>query len=216
MRYRKTACRPISSRPRSCARSRSWSSAPTRSKVMAQEWSQAVAVQGLSSPDDMVAQFESVSVADVDRVLRTYLDNQRAVAAYAVPKNAGAASSGGEHGEREQRDSADVARAVTAMGAARARARCRCREQTLAPADMTLLQRHSLDRSARTHHAHGRRRAARFSTTRSVQEPAGSRGRRRHRRGAAAVRHDDLRSRRAPNASSTTSRPRRRPGRSSA
>ena len=62
----------------------------------AQEWSQAIAVQRLSSPDDMVAKFESVSVADVNRVLRTYLDNQRAVVAYAVPKNAGAASTGGE------------------------------------------------------------------------------------------------------------------------
>lgn len=58
-------------------------------------WSQAVAVQGLSSPDDMAAAFAHVTTADVNRVLRTYLNNTTAVAAYAVPKSAGAASSGG-------------------------------------------------------------------------------------------------------------------------
>lgn len=62
---------------------------------LAFEWSQAVAVQHLTSPNDMIAQFNRVTVADVDRVLRQYLDNARAVVAYAVPKNAGAASSGG-------------------------------------------------------------------------------------------------------------------------
>jgi zinc protease len=64
---------------------------------LASEWSEALAVQGLHSPDDMIAQFQKVTPADVDRVLRTYLDNSRVVAAYAVPRNAGAArpSSGG-------------------------------------------------------------------------------------------------------------------------
>jgi len=62
---------------------------------LALEWSQAVAVQGLTSPDAMVAQYQRVSVADVDRVLRSYLDNQRVVVAYAVPQNAGAARPSG-------------------------------------------------------------------------------------------------------------------------
>ncbi|HUN30304.1 MAG TPA: pitrilysin family protein [Alphaproteobacteria bacterium] len=59
------------------------------------QWSQAVAVQGLSSPDAMESAFERVTTADVNRVLRTYLDNSRVVAAYAVPKNSGAMSAGG-------------------------------------------------------------------------------------------------------------------------
>ncbi|HEX8806096.1 MAG TPA: insulinase family protein, partial [Candidatus Aquilonibacter sp.] len=59
------------------------------------DWSQAVAVQGLSSPDDMEAAFNRVTTADVNRVLRTYVNNNTAIAAYAVPKNAGAATSGG-------------------------------------------------------------------------------------------------------------------------
>ncbi|MBV8118080.1 MAG: insulinase family protein, partial [Candidatus Eremiobacteraeota bacterium] len=61
---------------------------------LAGEWSQAVAVQGLQSPDDMIAEYERVTTADVDRVLRTYIDNARVVTAYAVPKNSGAVSSG--------------------------------------------------------------------------------------------------------------------------
>jgi zinc protease len=62
---------------------------------LAFQWSQAVAVQGLSSPDSMERAFTNVTTADVDRVLRTYLNNQRVVAAYAVPKNAGTMNAGG-------------------------------------------------------------------------------------------------------------------------
>lgn len=56
---------------------------------LASEWSDAVAVQGLSSPDAMIARYQRVTAADVNRVLRTYLDNAHAVVAYAVPKNSG-------------------------------------------------------------------------------------------------------------------------------
>ncbi|HTA40114.1 MAG TPA: pitrilysin family protein [Candidatus Acidoferrales bacterium] len=62
---------------------------------LANQWSQAVAVQGVASPDSMKAQFAKVTAADVNRVLRTYLDNSKVIAAYAVPKNSGATSSGG-------------------------------------------------------------------------------------------------------------------------
>ncbi|HEY1654423.1 MAG TPA: pitrilysin family protein [Candidatus Tumulicola sp.] len=62
---------------------------------LAGEWSQAVAVQGLRSPDAMVAHFDGVTVGDVNRVLRQYVNNSTVVAAYAVPKNSGATNSGG-------------------------------------------------------------------------------------------------------------------------
>jgi zinc protease len=62
---------------------------------LAFQWSQAVAVQNLASPDAMKAQFTKVTTADVNRVLRTYLDNSKVIAAYAVPKNSGATNSGG-------------------------------------------------------------------------------------------------------------------------
>ena len=60
---------------------------------LAGEWSDAVAVEGLNAPDDAIAEFNRVTVADVNRVLRTYLKNSTAVAAYAVPQSAGGATS---------------------------------------------------------------------------------------------------------------------------
>lgn len=59
------------------------------------QWSQAVAVQRLSSPEAMENAFANVTTADVNRVLRAYVDNDRVVAAYAVPKNSGAIGGGG-------------------------------------------------------------------------------------------------------------------------
>lgn len=62
---------------------------------LAFEWSQALAVQNLSSPDDMIAAYKRVTVADVNRVLRRYLTDDKVIAAYAVPKNLGKMSLGG-------------------------------------------------------------------------------------------------------------------------
>ncbi|MBV8531024.1 MAG: insulinase family protein, partial [Candidatus Eremiobacteraeota bacterium] len=56
------------------------------------QWSEAVAVQGLSSPDDILAAIRKVSVADVNRVLRTYIVPQHEMVGIAAPKNAGAAT----------------------------------------------------------------------------------------------------------------------------
>ncbi len=104
---------------------------------LAEEWSDAVAVQGLTSPDEMVARFEKVTTADVNRVLRTYVDNSRAVVAYAVPKNAGTASSGGPMAKE------DVAVPPTThqplpSWAQRVLDRLAVPEQTLNPVDMRL------------------------------------------------------------------------------
>ena len=48
---------------------------------LAQLWSQALAVEGRDSPDDDLAALAAVSVADVDRVAKQYLDNDAAVVA---------------------------------------------------------------------------------------------------------------------------------------
>ena len=61
---------------------------------LASEWSDAVAVQGLSSPDDMIAAYKRVTAADVDRLFRSNLGSTQTVVAYAVPKNLGKASAG--------------------------------------------------------------------------------------------------------------------------
>jgi zinc protease len=52
-------------------------------------WSEAVAVYGLESPDDDLANIEKVTVADVNRIARQYLDLDRAVVAVLTPQGAG-------------------------------------------------------------------------------------------------------------------------------
>lgn len=54
------------------------------------QWSEAVAVEGLSSPDDILAAIRRVSVADVNRVLRTYVVPQHEIVGIAAPKNSAA------------------------------------------------------------------------------------------------------------------------------
>ncbi len=57
------------------------------------QWSQAVAVEGLSSPDDILSAIRGVTVADVNRVLRSYVVAQHEIVGIAAPKNAAAATS---------------------------------------------------------------------------------------------------------------------------
>ena len=52
-------------------------------------WSRALAVEGRGSPDDIVHAVEAVTVADVDRVARTYLDPERSVVAVLTPRASG-------------------------------------------------------------------------------------------------------------------------------
>ncbi|HEV3090823.1 MAG TPA: pitrilysin family protein [Candidatus Cybelea sp.] len=104
---------------------------------LAIEWSQAVAVQGLSSPDDMIAQFSRVSAADVDRVLRTYLDDRNVVAAYAVPQNNGTTSSGGGMA-KENNEIPPTTHEPLPAWAQHVLSQLSVPAQTIAPADMTL------------------------------------------------------------------------------
>jgi zinc protease len=59
------------------------------------QWSQAVAVEGLSSPDDILSAIHQVSVADVNRVLRTYVDPRHEIVGIAAPKSAATAVAAG-------------------------------------------------------------------------------------------------------------------------
>ncbi len=56
---------------------------------LANAWSDAVAVEGKTSPDGDLAQLKSVGVADVNRVLRKYVDFNHMIVAQAVPRNLG-------------------------------------------------------------------------------------------------------------------------------
>lgn len=56
---------------------------------LASVWAEAVAVYGLNSPDDDLARIEKVTVADVNRVARKYLDLDHAVSAVMLPQGSG-------------------------------------------------------------------------------------------------------------------------------
>jgi zinc protease len=68
---------------------------------LADVWSDAVALYGLRSPDEDLARINKVSVADVDRVARKYLDVDHAVTGVLNPQGSGApmAAAGGYGGE---------------------------------------------------------------------------------------------------------------------
>jgi zinc protease len=56
---------------------------------LATVWSEAVAVDGLQSPDDDLVRIEQVTVDDVNRVARKYLDLDHAVSAVLAPQGSG-------------------------------------------------------------------------------------------------------------------------------
>lgn len=58
---------------------------------LASLWSQALAVEGRHSPEDDLKAIQAVTVADVNRVARTYLDNPTATIGVLTPKPAGKA-----------------------------------------------------------------------------------------------------------------------------
>ena len=64
---------------------------------LASVWSDALALYGLSSPDEDLARIEQVTVADVNRVARRYLDLDHAVTGIMLPRGSGppVASRGG-------------------------------------------------------------------------------------------------------------------------
>jgi zinc protease len=60
---------------------------------LAQLWSQALAIEGRSSPDDDIRAIQRVTAEDVNRVARAWLANERAVTAVLTPRPSGKAVS---------------------------------------------------------------------------------------------------------------------------
>ena len=56
---------------------------------LASVWSEALAVDGLQSPDDDLARIDKVTVDDVNRVARKYLDLDHAISAVMTPQGSG-------------------------------------------------------------------------------------------------------------------------------
>ncbi len=124
--YKKTGLPADSSRSRSSARSRRRSSRATRSQGLATLWSQTLAVEH-RTPDEDLAGLQSVTVDDVNRVLRTYYDNATATVAISTPKEAAGSAFGGkqgrgQHGHPDRAHRPAAVRAASAQAAPRPRA----------------------------------------------------------------------------------------------
>jgi zinc protease len=65
---------------------------------LASAWSDAIALHGLQSPDDDLARIEKVTVADVNRVARKYLDLDHAVSGTMLPHASGKPMTSGSRG----------------------------------------------------------------------------------------------------------------------
>ncbi|MFI4987684.1 MAG: insulinase family protein, partial [Alphaproteobacteria bacterium] len=68
---------------------------------LATAWAEAVAVNGLASPDEWLERLEKTSVADVSRVARQYLDLDHAVTARVTPAHSGKPVTSANFGGRE-------------------------------------------------------------------------------------------------------------------
>ncbi|HEY4264612.1 MAG TPA: pitrilysin family protein [Micropepsaceae bacterium] len=68
---------------------------------LASIWAEAVAVYGLRSPDEDLERIKKVTVADVNRVARKYLDLNHAITAVMVPRGSGRPVASGGFGGQE-------------------------------------------------------------------------------------------------------------------
>jgi zinc protease len=68
---------------------------------LASDWSEAIAVNGLNSPDDAVAQYQKVSADDVNRIVREYFPRERAVVGILTPKPGAVPSSNSSIGVKD-------------------------------------------------------------------------------------------------------------------
>jgi zinc protease len=105
---------------------------------LANVWSEALAFQGLQSPDDMAQAFRAVTAADVDRVARLYLDDQHAVTAVLTPQTSGKPVSGKGFGGAESFASAPDKPVALPDWAARALAKLDVPTSTVDPVVTTL------------------------------------------------------------------------------
>ncbi len=101
-------------------------------------WSDAVAVTGKKSPDEQIAAIDRVNVADVNRVLRRYLDRNHMITVLAVPGSAGKISLGATGGGKENNATPPQKQEPLPAWAARAFSNLSLPMQPARPVAMTL------------------------------------------------------------------------------
>jgi zinc protease len=100
---------------------------------LAMAWSQAVAVEGRQSPDDDVEAIRKVTVADVNRVAREYLDAGHAITAILSPHPSGKPISEKGYGGKESFSTSETSAVKLPEWAARAVERLDLPHSTLHP-----------------------------------------------------------------------------------
>jgi zinc protease len=106
---------------------------------LASVWSEAVALYGLQSPDEDLERIEKVSVADVNRVARRYLDLAHAVSAVMIPEGTGRPIAGrGGYGGQENIALGEAHPTALPDWAQSALARLEVKPSTLQPVASTL------------------------------------------------------------------------------
>jgi len=105
---------------------------------LATVWSEAVAVNGLDSPDEDLARIEKVTIDDVNRVARKYLALDHAVTAVLTPRGSGQPVASRGFGGQEHISLGEAAPTPLPEWAAAARDRLSVPESTVHPAVSTL------------------------------------------------------------------------------
>jgi zinc protease len=105
---------------------------------LADAWSQAVAVQGLASPDEDVARLQRVTKDDVDRVAREYLSNATSVTGILTPHPSGGPVAARGYGGAESFTPAQNAAAALPGWAAHILSSVNVPPATISPQEFTL------------------------------------------------------------------------------
>ena len=105
---------------------------------LASSWSSAIADEGRTSPDDDVAAIGNVTVDDVDRVAKKYLDPAKSVTAVLVPHSSGKAVAAKGYGGGETLSSAPTKPVTLPAWASDRLAEVQVPTSTLAPTDTML------------------------------------------------------------------------------
>jgi zinc protease len=105
---------------------------------LAFQWSDAVAARGENSPDELLSAMRHVTVDDVNRVFRRYVNPEKSIVAFAVPKNLGSVHAGSNELAKENNTITPEKPQPLPAWAQAAFARVSVPPQTIAPVSMTL------------------------------------------------------------------------------